>query len=81
MVPDRAMQAGACTVPRDGMLHLFSDGAFDLGGPEGETLDLAGLVSLLPDSATPRGLYEAILRRVGPAAIEDDLSVLSFRFA
>lgn len=81
MVPDRAMQAGACTVPRDGMLHLFSDGAFDLGGPEGEALDLAGLVRLLPDSATPRGLYEAILRRVGAAAIEDDLSVLSFRFA
>lgn len=80
MAPDRAMRMEVREVPPGSALHLFSDGAFDLPLIGGGILDLAALTDLLPAAATPQALYDAILRRVGPAAIEDDLSTLVVRF-
>jgi len=80
MVPDRPMRMEMYEMPLDGALHLFSDGAFDLPRIDGGTLDLPALAALLPETATPHALYEAVLQRVGPAAIEDDLSALLVRF-
>ena len=83
IVPDRDMAAERVAIPPDSMLHLFSDGVFEVIDQQGRQWGLHDLPALLPntpDSHDPRRLYETIRAAAQPGPLEDDYSALVLRF-
>ena len=67
------------------MLHLFSDGVFEVQTPEGRPWRLADFVPLLtqapqPGLTEPERLVAAVRQRAMPGPPEDDVSMLSVTF-
>lgn len=83
MIPDAAISAAEIAVPPDSTLHLFSDGVFEVTDREGRQLGLDDVLPMLAETAGPDGprrLYDRIRAAARPGQLEDDFSVLVFRF-
>ena len=83
IAPDRDMTSQRIAVPADSMLHLFSDGVFEVIDQQGRQWGLQDLPALLPNdpgSRDPRRLYEMVRAAVRPGPLEDDYSALVLHF-
>lgn len=93
MLPDPEIVAADVEVPPGSMLHLFSDGVFEIVDRAGNQLGLDDILKLLPEvSATqagavqvgaadePKRLYDRIRAIARPGPLDDDFSALVFRF-
>ena len=83
IVPDRDMAAERVAIPPGSMLHLFSDGVFEVIDQQGSQWGLHDLPALLPNTAEshdPRQLYETIRAAAQPGPLEDDYSALVLHF-
>jgi serine phosphatase RsbU (regulator of sigma subunit) len=86
MLPDPEFTASKVAVPPGSMLHLFSDGVFEIIDRDGRQLGLDDILPMLPSVAAtetnddPRRLYERIRAIARPGQLDDDFSALVFRF-
>jgi serine phosphatase RsbU (regulator of sigma subunit) len=93
MLPDPAIVTAEVEIPPGSTLHLFSDGVFEVIDREGRQLGLDDILPLLPSvtnpawtdglAATPdepRRLYDRVRAIARPGHLDDDFSVLVFRF-
>jgi serine phosphatase RsbU (regulator of sigma subunit) len=93
MLPDPAIATADVEVPPGSTLHLFSDGVFEVIDREGRQLGLDDILPMLPlvthaerpanEAAAPdepRKLYDRIRAIARPGQLDDDFSVLVFRF-
>jgi sigma-B regulation protein RsbU (phosphoserine phosphatase) len=81
MLPDPEVIAADVVVPPDSVLHLFSDGVFEVTDRSGRQLDLDDLLPMLPEgSADPRVIYDHVRSVSRPGQLDDDFSALVFRF-
>jgi len=85
MLPDPEFAAAEVVVPPGGLLHLFSDGVFEIIDRDGRQLGLDDILPMLPavaDAAPddPRRLYDRIRAIARPGPLDDDFSALVLRF-
>jgi hypothetical protein len=83
IAPDRDVAAERIAIPQDSVLHLFSDGVFEVIDQQGRQWGLHDLPALLPntpESHDPRRLYETVRAAARPGPLEDDYSALVLRF-
>ncbi len=84
MMPDVTFDAAEVEVPAGGTLHLFSDGVFEVIDRAGRQLGIDDILAMLPDCTgapdEPRRLYEKVRAIAKPGQLDDDFSVLVFRF-
>ena len=84
IVPDREMLSDRVIVPPGSVLHLFSDGVFEIVDRTGRQWGVDQLVGLLADASLPGGpqrLYQAVRAAAQPGPLEDDFSTLVLRFS
>jgi len=74
-------------VPGGSTLHLFSDGVFEIIGRDGRQFGIDDILPMLAASASgpsgpdePERLYDRIRALARPGQLDDDFSVLVFRF-
>lgn len=81
MLPNPEIISAEVEVPPDSVLHLFSDGVFEIVDRAGRQLDLEDVLPLLPEgSDDPRRLFARIRAISRPGPLDDDFSSLVFRF-
>jgi sigma-B regulation protein RsbU (phosphoserine phosphatase) len=81
MLPAPEIVAAEVEIPPGGILHLFSDGVYEVVDRAGKQLDLDDILPLLPDgNEDPRRLYDRIRAIARPGHLDDDFSTLVFRF-
>lgn len=81
MLPDPEIIAAEVEVPPASVLHLFSDGVFEVIDRAGRQLDLEDFLPLLPEGSNdPRVLYDRVRAISRPGHLDDDFSALVFRF-
>lgn len=79
--PAAVFRAESCELKPGSRLYVFSDGAYEITGPDGRTLQLADLAEQLRQpAASGQNKLEALLAWAkgfrGDALLEDDLSLL-----
>src|SRR3984957_3451483 len=90
MLPDPAIATAEVEIPPGSTLHLFSDGVFEVIDRPGRQLGLDDILPMLPSVTNhdrpasapdePKKLYERIRALARPGHLDDDFSVLVFRF-
>ncbi len=87
MLPDAEIASAEVEVPIGSTLHLFSDGVFEVTKRDGGELSLEDIVAMLPETMDadggpdePRRLYDRVRAIARPGPLDDDFSVLVFRF-
>ncbi len=83
--PAAAFRAESCEMNPGSRLYVFSDGAYEITGPDGRTLQLEDLVEQLRQpAASGRNKLDELLAWAkgsrGDAALEDDLSLMEVEF-
>ena len=83
-VADLDYEAAQVTVPPGSMLHVFSDGIFEVVTPEKRwsltEFEPLLLQPALPNTAEPERLYQAVRQATGPDACDDDASLMTLTF-
>jgi hypothetical protein len=77
--------AGRTVVPSGSLLHIFSDGVFEITTAQGQQWRLADFLPLLgaagaPDGELGRRLYQTVTAAARPGPLEDDFSMLTVQF-
>jgi serine phosphatase RsbU (regulator of sigma subunit) len=72
-------------VPGDSRLYLFSDGAYEVEGPDGSVMSFDDLVHVLKHPGMDGQsdldlLFQHLVRMRGANALEDDFSIVRFMF-
>jgi serine phosphatase RsbU (regulator of sigma subunit) len=84
MLPPRAWPSGEVSVPPDGRLFVFSDGAFEIEQPDGSTWTLEHLKEIVAGVGSSAGesqrIYQAVRTAAKPGPLADDFSVVVFQF-
>jgi sigma-B regulation protein RsbU (phosphoserine phosphatase) len=85
LTPDAAYARETVLVPDDTRLYLFSDGAFEVQRPDGTMMKFEGLLRFMTrpgmDSKSDLDLLFQHLAQIrGDNALEDDFSMIRFRF-
>ena len=85
MLPDPRITAAEVEIPLGATLHLFSDGVFEITDRNGGQLGLDDVVAMLPEISAdaaddPGRLYHRVRALSRPGQLDDDFSVLVFRF-
>jgi hypothetical protein len=83
--PDVRFKSGSTAVTPGSMLHLFSDGVFEITTASGDQAGLEDMLPLLVEPAhagidEPSRIYEAIRARALAGAVEDDFSFMTVTF-
>lgn len=86
MLPRANWGVGSAVIPPGSRLYIFSDGAFEIDGANGESWVLEDLRKLIMAPETPgvseaQRLYQAARAAARPGPLADDFSVLVLRFA
>jgi hypothetical protein len=82
-VADREFKAGSTVVPPGGVLHLFSDGVFEIVDEAGRHWNIETLAAILPqvcDADGPRKLYDHVRGVARDGRLDDDFSSILLRF-
>ena len=83
MLPDADIIAAEVEMPSGGLLHLFSDGVFEVVDRAGRQLGLDDILPLLPEASGPDGarrLYGRVRALARPGQLDDDFSAVMFSF-
>jgi len=93
MLPDPEIATAEVEVPPGSTLHLFSDGVFEVIDRAGRQLGLDDILPMLPSVTNPvwadgpatapdepKRLYDRVRAMARPGHLDDDFSVLVFRF-
>ncbi|HUB13222.1 MAG TPA: SpoIIE family protein phosphatase [Acetobacteraceae bacterium] len=83
IAPDRDTVAARVGIPPGSVLHLFSDGVFEIVDRHEQQWGMEQVLRLLPDASGaggPRLLYERVRAAARPGLLEDDFSALLLRF-
>ena len=86
MLPAGVWAAGEAEVPPDSRLYVFSDGAFEIVGPDGRDWSLEDLRRVLAAPERPgvpetQRVYQAVRAAARPGPLPDDVTLLLLRFA
>jgi sigma-B regulation protein RsbU (phosphoserine phosphatase) len=80
---DARFREATCRVPPGGVLHVFSDGAFEVRRTDGSEMDEAALEALLlatlPAPGSTRKIYDQV-REAHGEGLDDDFSLLTLCF-
>lgn len=81
MMPDYPYRSGRAEVAPGSSLYLFSDGVFEIEGPEGREGRIEDFVPLLTAPAVPgkpesRRILDTVKARAGREAFEDDFTLV-----
>jgi len=82
MLPQGRWAGGEAAVPPGSRLYLFSDGAFEVAGPDGRAWEIGDLARIITDGGAGDAgeLCRAIRAAARPGPLEDDFSMLVVRF-
>ena len=85
VAPQVTFRAETTTIPPDGMLYIFSDGVFEITTRDGRDWDLddfakAVLAPQIPGTDESRRLLQAVRDSAKSPALDDDFTLLTFRF-
>lgn len=77
--------AGSLAVPPGSMLYVFSDGVFEIKTKEGADWDFDAFVEVMksppvPEMSESHRLLQAVRETAGVNELEDDFSLVTFRF-
>ena len=86
MIPGMAFARESTTVLDGSRLYMFSDGAFEIQQPDGRIMKLDDLVQFIRRPVTGEKcdldlLFQYLLQLRGGEALEDDFSIVRFRFS
>jgi serine phosphatase RsbU (regulator of sigma subunit) len=84
-MPDRTFLQSSVAVPEGALLHVFSDGVFEVETPAGKPWRLADFLPLLtappqPGLTEPERLVRAVRQLARPGPPDDDVSMLTVTF-
>jgi len=83
MVPDMEFDAQHTPIPPGSLLHIFSDGIYEVTRPDESMVtfqEFVGIVSRAPQGATMPFAIEAIRAERGQPDFEDDVSLVEVTF-
>ena len=84
LMPDIAYGCERVIVPPDTRLYLFSDGAYEVQRPDGTMMRYEELLQLISDPGAHKSdldrVFQDLLRMRGDAVLEDDFSIVRFKF-
>jgi len=85
LVPDAVYHRETIVLPRDHLLYLLSDGAFEVERADGSLLTFKNFLDIMGDLAADGGLdldrlYDHLVALRGGEKLEDDFSIMRFAF-
>ncbi len=85
VMPEAAYETETATIPPNGRLYVFSDGAYEITKSDGQMLDLSGFVDLLnqlphDDDRRVDRLVTQVQQIQGGPIFNDDFSLVEFEF-
>jgi len=83
--PTSTYMAGSLAVPPGSMLYVFSDGVFEVQAKDGGDWDFEAFLNVLkappvPEMSESQRLLQAVRETAGATELEDDFSLVTFRF-
>ncbi len=84
-LPMAAFESGEASLPKDARLYVFSDGIYEIGRPDGGTVELEDFVRVLAEPERNRGekireTVAAMRAMQGRAEFDDDVALLQLHF-